>query len=256
MEAIAEAAPKHQTSAGPGELRWRKAALACGAASFLLYVGFDALAAALYDGYSYADQTISELSAIGAPTRGLWLPFGAVWSLLVIALGAGVWASSGSNRALRAVAALVMSIGATGLVAWPLAPMHQREALAAGEGDWRDTMHLGLGFLNMVLFISAIALASSALGRRFRWYSIVTVAVALLFALLTGLVTPGLEDNEATPWLGLYERAMLFPLFLWLAMLGLALSQSNERDPVPTVDQQEDGHFEPAKARSQTQSVD
>ena len=183
----------------------------------------DALAASLYDGYSYTDQTISELSAIGAPTRPLWLPFGAVWSVLVMALGAGVWASSRGNRAMRAAAVLVVAIGVIGLVAWPLAPMHQREALAAGAGDWRDTMHLALGFVDMVVFLATVALAASALGWRFRIYSLLTVAVVLVFGLLTGIATPGLEDNEATPWLGVYERAMLFPLFLWLAVLGFAL---------------------------------
>ena len=51
-----------------------KALLACGAGSTLFYFGMDAVAALLYDGYSYTDQTISELSAIGAPTRSLWVP--------------------------------------------------------------------------------------------------------------------------------------------------------------------------------------
>ena len=55
---------------------WRKALLACGVAAFLLYFALDLVAALLYDGYSYTDQTINELSAIDAETRSLWIPLG------------------------------------------------------------------------------------------------------------------------------------------------------------------------------------
>ena len=40
-----------------------------------------------YQGYSFASQTIGELSAIGAPTRQLWVPLGIVYTLLVAAFG-------------------------------------------------------------------------------------------------------------------------------------------------------------------------
>jgi hypothetical protein len=57
----------------------------------------DVVASILYDGYSYRDQTVSELSAIGAPTRSFWFAFGSVWSGLVIAFGVGVWQSAGPS---------------------------------------------------------------------------------------------------------------------------------------------------------------
>jgi hypothetical protein len=40
----------------------------------LLYVSTDILAGALYAGYSFTSQAISELFAIGAPTSGLVVP--------------------------------------------------------------------------------------------------------------------------------------------------------------------------------------
>jgi len=48
-----------------------------------------------WEGYSSASQTVSELSAIGAPTRSLWVPLGAVYTLLVTAFGWGVLVSAG-----------------------------------------------------------------------------------------------------------------------------------------------------------------
>ena len=53
----------------PGSAALRKALLACGIVSSLLYVVMNVVGAALYPGYSLGSQTISELYAIG-PRRG------------------------------------------------------------------------------------------------------------------------------------------------------------------------------------------
>jgi hypothetical protein len=44
----------------------------------------------LYAGYSVTSQTVSDLFAIGAPTRSLWVALGALYALLVVAFGIGV----------------------------------------------------------------------------------------------------------------------------------------------------------------------
>lgn len=50
-----------------------KVLLVCGIVSSALYIGTDILASMPYPGYSYTAQQVSELSAIGAPTRPLWI---------------------------------------------------------------------------------------------------------------------------------------------------------------------------------------
>ena len=50
----------------------RKALLLCGVLSSVLYVAINVYVAAQADGYSSFSQTVSELSAIDAPTRPLW----------------------------------------------------------------------------------------------------------------------------------------------------------------------------------------
>jgi hypothetical protein len=47
-----------------------------------------------FEGYSSVSRTISELSAIGAPSRPLWLVLGPAYEMLVIAFGLGVWLSA------------------------------------------------------------------------------------------------------------------------------------------------------------------
>src|ERR1051326_6126621 len=117
----------------------RKALLACGILSSLLYVSMNIFVAMQHPGYSFASQTISELSAIDAPTRPLWFPLGIVYTLLVAAFGVGVWASAGRNRPLCVLGTLLVVSGIVGLD-WP--PMHQRAVLAVGGGTLTDTLHL------------------------------------------------------------------------------------------------------------------
>src|SRR4051812_36484115 len=111
----------------------RKVLLICGILSSLLYVAMTVFIAMQWEGYSSASQTVSELSAVDAPTRSLWLLPGALYTVLVTAFGWGVWRSADRSRSLRIVGGLVGAYGSLGLL-WPFAPMHLRETLAAGGG--------------------------------------------------------------------------------------------------------------------------
>jgi hypothetical protein len=101
----------------------------------------DVLIAMQWDGYSPAFQTISELPAIDAPTRSLWLPPAVLYTILVTAFGWGVWTSACRSRAIRVVGALIVAYGTLGVV-WPFAPMHLREVIAAGGSTLSDALHI------------------------------------------------------------------------------------------------------------------
>ncbi len=114
-----------------------RALLICGIVSSLLYVSMDILAGMFWEGYSFTSQTISELSAIGAPTRPQWVPLGFVYDALLIAFGLDVWIIDGDQRrALHLIGGLLIGIAAVGLVVTPL-PTHMRGA----EMTFTDTMH-------------------------------------------------------------------------------------------------------------------
>src|SRR5512136_2971294 len=141
----------------------RQGLLICGILSSLLYLAMNVLVPMQFEGYSSASQTISELSAIGAPTRPIWVWLGAVYTLLVLAFGLGVWGSARRNRPLRVVGGLMIAYALTGL-AWPFTPMHQREVLAAGGGTLSDTMHLVLGGVTGFLYLAALGFGAAAFG--------------------------------------------------------------------------------------------
>jgi hypothetical protein len=175
-----------------------------------------------WEGYSSASQTISELSAIGAPTRSLWVLPGAIYTVLVTAFGWGVWKSAGRIRALRIVGGLIVAYGAIGLV-WPFAPMHLREALAVGEGTLSDTMYIVLASATVVLMLLAIAFGAAAFGKRFRLYSIASLVILVAFGALSFLDAPRLAANLPTPWLGIWERINLGMFLLWIVVLASRL---------------------------------
>jgi hypothetical protein len=75
--------------------------LVCGIAASLLYIATTIVAAMLWKGYSSASQTVSEVFAIGAPSRPLVVPLFLAYSVLVIAFGLGVWRSAGFGKRFR-----------------------------------------------------------------------------------------------------------------------------------------------------------
>jgi hypothetical protein len=200
----------------------RKFLLACGILSAVLYVALNLIGAMQFEGYSSVSQTVSELSAIGAPTRPLWISLGAVYTVLVIAFGWGVWEAAARNRPLRVVAGSILAFGSLGLV-WPFGPMHQREVLAAGGGTLTDTVHIVLGIASVLLMLIAIGFGAAAFGKRFRFYSIATMVILAVFGTLTGLDGPRVAANLPTPWVGVWERINIGVYLVWVVVLAIAL---------------------------------
>jgi hypothetical protein len=206
----------------------RKILLLCGLLSSVLYVAMNVFVPMQWEGYSSASQAVSELSAIDAPTRPLWVPLGIAYTLLLTAFGWGVWQSAGLNRSLRIVGGLLIANGLVGL-GWP--PMHLREVLAAGGGTLTDTLHIVWSIVTVLLMMLSIGVSATAFGRRFRHYSIATMLILVVFGTLAGMDAPNLEANLPTPWLGVWERISIGVDMLWVAVLSIALLRSENRRP-------------------------
>ena len=221
MSAIAQRpvfSPIHVSGIGS-----RRLLLACGIGFALLWVGMDIVASILYDGYSYTDQTVSELSAIGAPTRPLWMTFGVAWYVLVIAFAVGVWQSAGSTRALRVVAGLLIANALVGITMGPISSMNQRQVLAAGGSTLSDTLHLVVTGIGVFTFLLEIGFAASVFGKWFRLYSIATIVAMVVFGGITSFYAPEVQANQPTPWVGIYERINAYGYMLWIVVLAVML---------------------------------
>ena len=200
----------------------RDAWLVCGVVSSLLYLVMNIVASSGWPGYSSASQTVSELSAIGAPTRPVWVVLGLFYTVLVVAFGWGVRMAAGENRRLRIAGTLIAFYGALGLV-WPFAPMHLRPVLAAGGGTASDTLHIALGATTEIIYLLALGFAAAALGTAFRMYSIATFVFVFLFGLLMFRDAPAVGADQPTPLLGVWERINIGVFLLWMIVLAIVL---------------------------------
>lgn len=210
----------------------RKAALSCGIIASLLYVAINIIVPAQWDTYDSAAQTVSELSAVGAPTRTLWQVLCLPYTFLMIAFAQGVRKSAEGNRLLRLAGNLLLVYGILGIL-WPFAPMHLRETLAAGGATLSDNLHIGLGVATELIYITALGLAAAALGKFFRFYSVATLITLFIFGILTFMDAPNVSANLPTPLIGIWERINIGVFLLWVIVLATILLRRKHGEENP-----------------------
>jgi len=196
--------------------------LICGILSSLWYVVINAFVPLAYPGYSFLDHTPSELSAIGAPTRILWIIAVAPYMPLFALFGWGVLRVARESRMLRITAWLIFFYCVFNFY-WP--PMHMREVLAAGGGTLSDTLHLVWAGVTVLLFVLISIFGAMALGNRFRIYTMVNLALLLFFGFLTSQLAPNVGLNLPTPLIGFWERLNIALFLAWVVVFSIALLQ-------------------------------
>jgi hypothetical protein len=207
----------------------RKILLFCGVLASLLYIAMNIFIPPLYEGYNWITQTVSELSAVDAPTRPLWFPLGIVYTIFIAAFGWGVFKSAGQKRSLRIAGTLLIINGLIGLT-W--SPMHQREVLAAGGGTFTDTWHLVMATGTVLLMFFSIGFGAAAFGKGFRFYSIVTILVFIVFGILTFVEAPNVDKNLPTPYIGLWERINIAAFMIWILVFANILLKAEKKTPL------------------------
>jgi hypothetical protein len=207
----------------------RKILLGYGVVSSVLYVVTDVLGTLRYEGYSYADQEFSELTAQGAPTREFMVALNVIpYTLLVTAFAVGIWTTAGPKRAVRITGAMLLGYAAFGMAGGVLFPMRPREALAAGEETLRNVMHIPATAVMSVCIVLAMGFGATLLGKRFRYYSYGTIATLVVFGTLASLQAGQLAANEPTPWMGIEERINIYATMLWVAVLATGLLRAQK----------------------------
>lgn len=203
----------------------RKVLLTSGIFASLLYPIADLIAGNLYKGYSFNEQTVSELFAIGAPTSRVVVPLFTISSILFITFALGIWLSSGGNRILRALSVMIFGSAVNSLVLWNFFPMHMR----GDQPSFTDTMH-GLLAINPFVLIS-IVLGAVYFKNWFRYYSIGTILLLLITAIMAFSKAFLVFENQPTPGLGIIERISQYGHQLWHVVLAIILlyRQSSEK---------------------------
>ena len=221
----------HWTSGATEEraISLRRVLVACGIVGAVLYPLADIFASTQYPGFSYRDQAVSELFAIGAPTSGIVVPLFTSSSTLLFLFAIGVWMSANGQRLLRWLAVMMALNAIDALVLWNFFPMHMRGV----QPTFTDTMH---GLLAIDPFVlTAMVLAAIAFRGWFRRYTVATMVFTTALALSAiGFVTAFLA-HRPTPWMGVAERAGQYAANLWYAMLAVVLLGMQARTSRETV---------------------
>ena len=161
----------------PARHRWL---LMCGIGGAALYPLADIFASTQYPGFSYRDQAVSELFAIGAPTSDLVVPLFTLSSTLLLLFAIGIWMSANGRRVLRWLAVMMALNAVDALVLWNFFPMHMRGV----EPTFTDLMH-GLLAIDPFL-LTAVVLGAVAFRGAFRTYTVATIVFSFALATVPG----------------------------------------------------------------------
>jgi len=202
------------------ELSIKRGMLFCGILSSILYVAVVIIAPVYWENYDRAAQSVSELFAIGAPSSSFVVPLFILYAFLIYGFGIGIWMSAGTKRPLKITAALIIAKEIFGLIGTIFGPMHLRGA----ETGLSDTIHAVVTAIGVLLcMFPAIGFGAVSFGRRFRIYSIATMAIFIVCGVLAGMQGPNVAANLPTPYLGVLERINIYTYMIWIVVLSVSL---------------------------------
>jgi len=209
----------HWTAGSTGEhgISLRRLLVACGVVGAVLYPLSDIFAVMRYPGFSYRDQAVSELFAIGAPTSAIVVPLFTVSSGLLFLFAIGIWMSANGQRWVRLMAVMMALNTIDALVLWNVFPMHMRGV----RPTFTDTMH-GLLAIDPFL-LAAVVLGAIAFRGWFRVYTVTTIVFTTILAIISLSFVTAFIANQPTPWMGAAERASQYATNLWYAVLAVLL---------------------------------
>ncbi len=192
--------------------------LRCGTWSSLYYVAINIIIPQFYEGYSMMTYTVSELSAINAPTRLLWILMVIPYPILFFAFGLGLLKAAGDNRMLRITGGLVVAYCIFNIY-WP--PMNMR-----GENvSITDTLHIAWAIITVSMMFVIMGLGAAALGHRFRVITMIFILLLAFFGYLTALESPNIPVDGPTPTIGLWERLNMGVFFIWVIVFAGAVEK-------------------------------
>jgi hypothetical protein len=195
---------------------FNKFLLTCGVISSLWYVAINVIVPTHFDGYEISSQAVSELSAIGSPTRLLWVTLAAIYIVLLGLFALGILMSAGKNKRIYRLGA-ILGLYCVLNVYWP--PMHLR----GNETSLTDLLHIVWTVLSIGLMTAMMINGMKIDGKAFRFYTFSTLALFAVFGVLTGIEAPKVATDLSTPLLGIWERVLITLYLAWISVLAIIL---------------------------------
>ena len=195
--------------------------LVCGCVSAIIYPLTDVIAGTMYKGYSFHEQAVSELFAIGSPVAPFVVVFFSMSSILLFFFSLGIFLAANRNKLMILLACLVFANALDSIILWNFFPMHMRHMAPT----FTDKMHTILA-INPFIVISII-IGAFLYNNWFRSYSLFTIAALVIPAIISFSYIPLLLSHQPTPWMGISERISQYSHLTWLAMLSIQIFTNN-----------------------------
>jgi magnesium-transporting ATPase (P-type) len=199
---------------------WRWIGLA-GALSAVVYAAHVIVGGILWQGYSHITQTISELTADGAPNASLLRVLTTVYGVLAIIFAAWLIFAlrrAGAKRAAIVGAILLFIMEFASLVGYGLFPLR-----GGTEIDPENMGHLIVTGIVVVCTIGSVLLVGIGLKRTvgFRALGVFSLVCAGVIVVSGGIMPVALASN--LPVGGLIERINIFTLQTWVFVISIAM---------------------------------
>ncbi len=195
------------------EKRWRLLGL-LGVVSLLSYAAMVLFSPLAYPGYDWLSMAVSDLGAVGAPSKELADRLSTLYSPCAIVSVMAVWAGIAEHREklLRAGAASFAAMEWVSKAGYSLFPWVRDGSAAL----FQNRMHLVVTVLVVVLSIAALALIAIG-ARREHLRGLSNWAIACLAAMAIGAFGTGVLPKTV---FGLFERLSAFSAVVFNAVLG------------------------------------
>lgn len=197
--------------------------LICGLFASLLYMGSDIAAATRWEGYRITAQSVSELRAIGSPTRAFLMPILSIYSVLEILFGFGIWRVAGKKRTLQVTSILLVTLGILDSMS-PLFALNINEAI----GSITNIIHIIVTALTVLLILLIIGFGASSGKKWFRFYSIGTILTLIVAGIASFVNVQKFAAQQQTPWLGVIERINIYGYMIWVMVFAVVLLRSQK----------------------------
>ncbi len=196
-----------------------------GVAAAVWYTAVVLIGALATPGYSHISEHVSTLYQSGAP-NGTWIAaLFAVYNVLILAFGVGVFRLVSDSADVRrrngqaGGAALVLTA-----IAGVMDVVFRQDPIGS-PATTPGMLHVAFAGVASLFTIVGIALVASwALARRevrgFGWYSVATLVVIVVSGPLAAVATAGLW-----PTMGLLERIPIFGFVQWAAVTSIILAR-------------------------------
>lgn len=192
----------------------------CGALSALVYLAHVVVGGILLPEYNHMTQTISELTATGAPNASFLRVLTTIYGALAIVFSVSLFMwfrKTGFNKAAKTGAILLIIMEIVSLVGYGLFPLE-----GGTEMDPANMGHLVVTGIVVLCTITCGFFISVGLKKTvFKGTGIFIFVCAIIMVLSGGLTPVSMANN--LPIAGLVERINIFTLQLWIFVLSLRI---------------------------------